>query len=149
MNGHKFDYPPLLAPGRHVMTLAEIEAICVHRFNGAARSKREKLFYGLEELVQNLLQVGLKCSAFVDGSFLTEKQDPDDVDVLINIDLDVMQNLTVEQRILVDAINQLQYIINIDSWAATSTLATIDILVPRLISGTRVMLTGLNIPRSG
>lgn len=120
MNGHKFDHPPLLAPGRHIMTLAEIETLCVHRFTGTARSKRERLFYGLEELIQNLLQVRLRCSIFIDGSFLTEKQHPDDVDVLVNIDLDVMTNLTSEQRVLVDAINQLQYIVNIDSWAATS-----------------------------
>jgi hypothetical protein len=120
MTGHKFDHPPLLAPGRHFMTLSDVEALCVHRFSGLARSKRARLFYGLEELVQNLLQVGLRCSLFVDGSFLTEKDLPDDLDVLVNIDLDVMTNLSIEQRILVDAINQLQYIDNVDSWAATS-----------------------------
>jgi hypothetical protein len=45
MNGHKFDHPPLLAPGRHVMTLTEVEALCVHRFSGPSLSKRDRLFY--------------------------------------------------------------------------------------------------------
>jgi hypothetical protein len=102
------------------MTLDQIESLCVHPFQGAARSTRERLFYGLEELAQDLLRVGLRCKAFVDGSFLTEKPEPGDVDVLVSIDDDVMQNLTVEQRVLIDAINQLEYIKNIDSWAAAS-----------------------------
>lgn len=116
----KFDHPPLLAPGRHFMTLSDVELLCVTPFQGSARSRRERLFYGLEELAQDILRVGLRCRAFVDGSFLTVKPEPDDIDVLVSIDDDVMQDLTTEQRILVDALNQLEYIVNIDTWAATS-----------------------------
>lgn len=107
---HKFDHMPLLAPGRHFMTLQDIEALCVMRFTDRARTTRERLFYALEELCQDILRVGLRCTMFVDGSFLTIKPDPGDVDVLLNIDSDVMQNLLPEQRILVDAINQTSYI---------------------------------------
>ncbi|MGJ5096504.1 DUF6932 family protein [Bradyrhizobium oligotrophicum] len=120
MAAHKFDYPPLLAPGRHFMTLSGIEALCVHPFTGQARKRREKLFYALDELVQELLRVKLPCTAFVDGSFLTEKPDPSDVDVLINIDEDVMKNLSVDQRILIDALNMEPYIAFIDSLAVTT-----------------------------
>jgi hypothetical protein len=75
MAAHKFDHPPLLAPGRHFMTLS----LCVYRFHGQARQRREKLFYALEELAQELLRVKLSCIAFADGSFLSEKPDPGDV----------------------------------------------------------------------
>jgi hypothetical protein len=114
MAAHKFDHPPLLAPGRHFMTLREIESLCVHRFHGQARQRREKLSYALEELAQELLRVKLSCIAFVDGSFLSEKPDPGDVDVLVNIDDDVMQNLLPEQRILIDALNLEHYIAFVD-----------------------------------
>jgi hypothetical protein len=120
MAAHKFDHPPLLAPGRHFMTLNGIEALCVHPFNGTAPERREKLFYALEQLVQEILLVKLRCTAFVDGSFLTEKPDPSDVDVLINIDEDVMNNLSSDQRILIDALNMEHYIVFIDSLAFTT-----------------------------
>lgn len=120
MAAYKFDHLPLLAPGRHLMTLEEIEAICVRRFAGQARSRREKLFYGLEELTQELLRVRLPCTLFVDGSFLTEKPDPADVDVLLNIDDDVLKNLIPEQRTLIDALNLEHYIAFVDSHAVVT-----------------------------
>lgn len=113
---YKFDHMPLLAPGRHFVRLQDIEAMCVARFTDRARATRERLFYALEELCQDILRVGLRCTMFVDGSFLTIKPEPGDVDVLINIDSDVMQNLLPEQRILVDAINQTSYIGGIDGF---------------------------------
>lgn len=117
MGIHKFDHAPMLAPGRHHMTLSELEALCVLRFEGAARAQRERLFYGLEQLCQDIMKVRLRCTLFVDGSYFTAKQIPDDVDVLINIDSDVMNNLLPDQRILVDAVNQSYYIAGVDSYA--------------------------------
>jgi hypothetical protein len=49
MGALKFDYSPLLAPGRHGMTLATIETLCVLPFEGRARAQRERLFYSLED----------------------------------------------------------------------------------------------------
>lgn len=117
MGLHKFDHRPLLAPGRHKMSLSDVEALCVIPFDGDARKKREKLFYGLEQLCQDILVVKLNCTMFVDGSFFTEKPLPDDVDVLINIESDVMQNLLLEQRLLVDAVNRSYYIDGVDCFA--------------------------------
>ncbi|UPJ45422.1 hypothetical protein IVB40_16045 [Bradyrhizobium sp. 40] len=68
----------------------------------------------MEELAQELLRVKLSCIAFVDGSFLSEKLDPGDVDVLVNIDDDVMQNLLPEERILIDALNLEHHIAFVD-----------------------------------
>jgi hypothetical protein len=102
------------------MNLGDIERLCVHPFTGTARARREKLFYALEELVQEVIRVKLRCTTFVDGSFLTAKPEPGDVDVLINIDEDVMQNLNFEQRSLVDALNMEVYISLIDSLAVVT-----------------------------
>jgi hypothetical protein len=49
MGEFKYDHLPLLAPGRHYMSLPEIEALCVHRFDGVARTVRERLFYALDD----------------------------------------------------------------------------------------------------
>jgi hypothetical protein len=45
----KYDHPPLLAPGRHYMCVAEIEALCVRQFtDAAAHACRAKLFYSFD-----------------------------------------------------------------------------------------------------
>ena len=117
MGLYKYDHPPLLAPGRHYMNLQQIEKLCVEGFSGAARASRERLFYGLEDFVQRYLVARLPCEIFVDGSFLTEKLQPDDVDVAVSIEFCVSQNLTPQQRILIDATNNEDFIGGVDSTA--------------------------------
>lgn len=115
----KFDHPPLLAPGRHLLTLQEIEILCIHPFTAAARTRRERLFHALEDMVQQLLHVDLPCEILVDGSFFTEKLDPGDVDCIVTVDYSVMQNLLPEQRLLIDALNREVYIAGVDSLVVT------------------------------
>lgn len=97
--GKKFDYPPLLAPGRHTMMLKEIETRCVQAFPGNLR--RAALYRALEEFVAKFGEVGLACEIWVDGSFLTEKPEPGDVDVTVIMEADVGAALTAPQRALV------------------------------------------------
>lgn len=118
--GGKYDYPPLLAPGRHSLSLQDIQAICIHPFEGRARDCRERLFFAFEQLVQNLLLCRLPCEVFANGSFFTRKPMPDDIDVIVSIDLDVSESLTFEQRELVDSINGLNYITGLDCFAYVS-----------------------------
>jgi len=115
----KFDHPPLLAPGRHYLSLQQIESLCVHPFSGQARTRRERLFYGLEEVIQQLLIAKIPCDVFVDGSFFTEKPDPEDVDCLVTVEYSVMQVLTRDQRLRLDALNQEVYVAGVDSLAVT------------------------------
>lgn len=115
----KFDHQPLLAPGRHFLTLQEIESLCVHPFMGQGRIRRERLYCSLEGLVQQLLITRLPCELFVDGSFFTEKPDPSDVDCIVTVEHCVMQILTTEQRLLIDGLNQEVYIAGVDSLVVT------------------------------
>lgn len=112
--GRKPDFRPLLAPGRHYCRLDEF----YERFVRGRRneSHRERLFYGLEELVQQFLRARIPCEFWVDGSFLTEKEEPGDIDVTVFIDIDVLEGLTDEQRELVDAANEPEYIPGVDSY---------------------------------
>lgn len=113
----KNDYTPILAPGRHYVTLAEVEALCVTTFEGAARDHREQRYLGLEQLVQSLLAVKLPCSLIVDGSFFTKKPQPDDLDVVVSVDYDVSLTLTEEQRQVLDQVNEENSFQHLDSTA--------------------------------
>jgi len=115
----KYDHPPLLAPGRHILSLQEIERLCVHPFSGQARVHRERLFYAFEDLIQQLLVAKLRCEVFVDGSFFTQKPDPGDVDCIVAIESCVMEDLTAEQKVIVNALNQEVFVAGVDSLAVT------------------------------
>ena len=62
-----------LPPGMHLATLAEVEAVFV------TTPRRRRLFEGLRRALQNLHAAGVR-RVFIDGSFVTTKADPNDVD---------------------------------------------------------------------
>src|SRR4051812_27561577 len=111
---YKYDHPPLLAPGRHYLSLLELYELCVTAFPG--NRDCEYKFRKVEEMVQQFLVEKIPCEMWVDGSFLTAKPDPDDVDIVVRLDFDVADNLTSGQRNLIDAANDLGYIDGIDSF---------------------------------
>jgi hypothetical protein len=76
---HKPAAQPLLAPGRHSMELGELRVLTVVRFPHSHR--RPMLFPELERLVDDLNARNVVCELWVDGSFLTEKEEPDDIDL--------------------------------------------------------------------
>lgn len=56
------------------------------------------LWANLMEVVDRLAQVGLKCDIWLDGSFLTEKIDPDDVDFVVDVPAGQYDKLTFAQE---------------------------------------------------
>ena len=118
MGGYpKIDYPPLLAPGRHYMTLQEIQNTCVEPFFGEERAHRKKLFYALEEFIQKLLVARIRCDVFLDGSFVTRKPFPDDVDVIVSTELAGYERLSEEQLNLLDSVNRDGFILGVQSFS--------------------------------
>jgi hypothetical protein len=61
------------------MTIAKLKAITVDAFPTSQR--RGWLFAELERLHADLIGVGAICELWVDGSFLTAKPEPDDIDL--------------------------------------------------------------------
>jgi hypothetical protein len=92
----KPDFPPLLAPGRHRLTLVELKELVQERFTGNLR--RRNLFFKVEEFIQALLTKKITCEVWINGSLLTEKPEPSDIDATIIIDCDVEQGLSSEER---------------------------------------------------
>lgn len=117
MAGTKFDYPPLLAPGRHYRRLVDINDLCVDPF--IKSTARLDLFTRLCAFVSHIESACIPCEILVNGSFLTEKLDPSDVDVALLMDPDVAESLNAEQDALIDAINDNIFIDKIDAFAET------------------------------
>ena len=94
--------PPLLPSGLHVRTMKELRAMCVGDFRTSAT--REKLMSGLERVVEELRAIGVPGQLWIDGSFVTRKVDPNDVDFVLSVDYLWYCDATKEQRAAVDLV---------------------------------------------
>ena len=56
----------------------------------------------LEAIIDALLKENVKADVWVDGSFLTQKIDPEDSDILLHVEGDFYDNATPEQRRVID-----------------------------------------------
>jgi hypothetical protein len=80
----KREYPPLLAAGLHPKTIAELRVMCVDAFPLSTR--RDPIMQALQSMLTSLSVALLRADVWVDGSFVTEKIEPDDVDLLGRVD---------------------------------------------------------------
>lgn len=72
-----------LPEGEHVATLDEVAEMF-----GSANGRRTKLMSGLIKAAVNFQQAGVK-RIWIDGSFVTDKQEPNDIDGCWQYDLSV------------------------------------------------------------
>lgn len=77
----KPDYPPLLAPGLHKLTFQGLCDLAVLPFPGDAQ--RAVLFQKFRSWESEVRASGINATLWVDGSFLTQKPSPEDVDCVI------------------------------------------------------------------
>jgi hypothetical protein len=77
----KPDAPPLLDAGVHHLTSHRLKQIAVDAFPGDAR--RAELFGKFLAWREQLRAAGITGTAWLDGSFLTEKYKPDDIDLIL------------------------------------------------------------------
>lgn len=87
---------PLLGPGHHVMTMADLRDITVTRF--ADSRLRKELFTKLERLVGELCELKIPCDLWIDGSYLTDEDEPWDIDIAVRVMDDVMASLMPQQE---------------------------------------------------
>ncbi|SEO45299.1 hypothetical protein SAMN05428959_10896 [Duganella sp. CF517] len=94
----KADFPPLWPPGIHAVTLDELQAVAVTPFLADAR--RAIIFASFKQWIQKLQSLHVHAILWIDGSFLTAKYGPDDIDCIMwnpsaGIDLTDEQKLNV------------------------------------------------------
>lgn len=77
----KPDFPFLLQPGIHKITLADLHQLAVLPF--PADAKRTQLFLLLSQWIQSLQALQVTAILWLDGSFLTEKLVPGDIDCML------------------------------------------------------------------
>jgi len=80
----KAEYPPLLDAGIKYMSMDMLHNIAVEPFRTSVR--RPILFSNLQIWLSRATILGLKGELWVDGSFLTEKKEPNDIDCVLIID---------------------------------------------------------------
>jgi hypothetical protein len=90
----KPDFASLLAPGFHCFTLDGIRHLCCFPNN----LRRSHLFLHLEQLVQDLLIRRIPCEMWIDGSFLTTKEEPGDLDVIVKFDYNATKIYFLSER---------------------------------------------------
>ena len=82
------------------MSIGVLRQQCVDRF--PLSKTRSKIMAGLTEVIERLIQYRVVGELWVDGSFLTEKINPGDVDIVLRVQSSVYDNGTREQRRVVD-----------------------------------------------
>jgi len=92
------DYPPLLPAGLHPKTLGELEQLCVTDFP-LSRS-RAPIFVGFRRLVEHLSTLAIQGDLWVDGSFVTRKIEPGDIDVALSLTTTFWASAVPAQRTL-------------------------------------------------
>jgi len=96
----KPEFLPLLEKGRHQMSLLELRKLCVNAF--PLSTTRSKIMNGLEKIVEKLRSNSIQGEIWVDGSFVTAKINPEDVDIVLRCPADFYDNCTQKQRDTVD-----------------------------------------------
>lgn len=109
-NVEKEEFKPLLAPGRHIRTMDELERICVVPFDTSAT--RSRLMGQLRRLSDRLVGRVGTFDLWVDGSFVTEKVNPEDIDLTIVVDGDVADSLEPEAQADLMSIMDNQHLIS-------------------------------------
>jgi len=86
-----FNSRGVLEAGFHPCTLADLEFSFVNKFPES--QTRKDIFMGYIGFISKLKQFGISCEQWIDGSFVTSKIDPNDIDFVSIIDKYVLDSL--------------------------------------------------------
>lgn len=100
---NKPEFPPLLTVGFHEMTVDEVHRLCVDKFT--ASTSRSEIMVGLKKVIERLAKAGVEGHLWVNGSFMTEKIDPEDVDVLLCVNMEFYDSCSGNTRKAIDWLN--------------------------------------------
>lgn len=96
------EFPPLWPEGFHPVTLDEIRARCVEAFHISTR--RKPLMDAFAVILDYLAHAGVTCQIWLDGSFVTAKINPNDIDFIAVVDSRIYDEGTDEVRHALDAL---------------------------------------------
>jgi hypothetical protein len=100
--GEAEEYPPLWPRGFHKLTLTDVEAACVSAFE--LSTTRKDLMAALRLVIEQLNAKGISGEIWLDGSFVTKKFSPKDIDFILVAESRVYDEGTDEQREVLDGL---------------------------------------------
>ena len=100
MSNRISDFPPLLPLGEHVRTVDELRELCVKPFR--LSTTRWSIMDGFRKIVELLEREYVPCELIIDGSFLTEEINPEDIDFAVVVTPEFYENCTAAQLALLD-----------------------------------------------
>ncbi len=86
----------MLQPGLQVMSISDLRELCVGKFD--LSHNRAEMMAGIEAIVKRLRKAGILGQLWINGSFVTEKIDPNDVDILLYMDIGFFESASAEQK---------------------------------------------------
>jgi hypothetical protein len=95
MSDRVSDCPPLLALGEHDLTIHEIHVLCVRNF--PLSKTRSEIMQGFQRILDDLERLQIRADIVVDGSFLTQEIDPDDIDFAVVVSPELYESCSLEQ----------------------------------------------------
>lgn len=101
------EFPPLLGPGLHERRLPDLRQLCVDGF--PLSTTRDALMRGVEAICGSLSTALISSHVWVNGSFLTQKVDPADVDLAVRLHFAALPNPGPEQQALISRILNRQF----------------------------------------
>lgn len=91
----KIEYEPLFQAGFHDITSSQLEQVFLNPFPDSAQ--RKYLIQRFKAFLANLDHVGINFEIWLDGSFSTQKPDPEDIDLVLLCSKNDLNNITNEQ----------------------------------------------------
>jgi len=85
------------------MSMADLRALCVQPFVGISTT-RDPLMLAVEGIVRTLVAAAVQGAMWVDGSFLTIKIDPNDADVLLQVEAGFYNSAPAPLRAAMDRV---------------------------------------------
>jgi hypothetical protein len=92
----KEEFPPILPAGFHRTDLAGLRRLGLTRFPDSFT--RPAIMSNFEKIVESINRSGIIGEVWVDGSFLTEQLNPEDVDILLAVATVSFLSMNANQR---------------------------------------------------
>ncbi len=98
------EFRPLFDPGLHMISLNDLRRICVNDF--PLSTTRHVIMDGFLKLLNRIKSIGIEGELWIDGSFLTDKIDPRDLDFVLSVSAEHYDNSSEEMRSILDEITK-------------------------------------------
>lgn len=92
----KIEYPSILPSGFTIMRLNEFENWVESSFGGS--EYKQSLLNNFKEVIRKIQSFGFSFEIWIGGSYLTEKPEPEDIDMLIVISRRLVNKLSQDKQ---------------------------------------------------